>query len=62
MELLEGGGDLHADMGSQIAGFDILSLKESDAEAYKEWSQYKAWRPLNIEGMYGQVNLHRRGN
>jgi len=31
-------------------------------ETYKDWSQYEAWRPLNIEGMYRQVGLHRRGN
>ncbi len=31
-------------------------------EAYKDWGQYEAWRPLNIEGMLQQVSLHRRGN
>ncbi len=31
-------------------------------EAYKDWGQYEAWLPLNIEGMYNQISLHRRGN
>ena len=45
------------------AGQSLEEMQQSiTMEAYKEWSQYKAWRPLNIEGMYGQVNLHRRGN
>ena len=42
------------------------SLEEMQAsitlETYKDWGQYEAWRPLNIEGMLKQVNLHRRGN
>ena len=42
------------------------SLEEMQAsitlEDYKEWAQYEAWRPLNIEGVYKQVTLHRRGN
>ncbi len=42
------------------------SLEEMQAsitlEKYKDWGQYEAWRPLNIEGMLKQVNLHRRGN
>ncbi len=29
---------------------------------YKDWGQYEAWREMNIEGLYRQVNLHRRGN
>ncbi len=42
------------------------SLEEMKAgiklEAYKDWGQYEAWLPLNIEGMYKQISLHRRGN
>ncbi len=35
---------------------------EIKLEAYAAWGQYEAWRPLNIEGMYRQISLHRRGN
>ncbi len=42
------------------------SLEEIQAsvmlEKYKGWGQYEAWRALNIEGMYRQISLHRRGN
>jgi len=31
-------------------------------EAYQDWGQYADWLPLNIEGMYRQISLHRRGN
>lgn len=30
--------------------------------AYKDWGNYDKQLKLNIEGMYNQVNLHRRGN
>jgi glyoxylase-like metal-dependent hydrolase (beta-lactamase superfamily II) len=36
--------------------------KNITLEAYKDWGQYEKWRALNIEGMYRQVSLHRRGN
>ena len=43
-----------------------LSLDEMKAtiklEKYKDWGQYKAWLPLNIEGMANNISLHRRGN
>lgn len=29
---------------------------------YSGFGQYEAWRPLNIEGMYRNISLHRRGN
>jgi len=42
------------------------SLAEMQAaitlDKYRDWDQYEAWRVLNIEGMYNQVSLHRRGN
>jgi glyoxylase-like metal-dependent hydrolase (beta-lactamase superfamily II) len=42
------------------------SLAEMQAEItldkYRDWGQYEEWRPMNIEGMYNQVSLHRRGN
>ena len=45
------------------AGQSLEEMKKSiTLEAYKDWGQYEAWRPLNIEGMYQQVSLHRRGN
>lgn len=31
-------------------------------DKYQDWGQYEDWRPLNIEGMYNQIRLHRRGN
>ena len=31
-------------------------------DEYKDWGQYEDWRPMNIEGMYRQISLHRRGN
>lgn len=31
-------------------------------EKYKDWHNYDADLPLNIEGMYNQIKLHRRGN
>ena len=31
-------------------------------EKYKDWGQYESWLPLNIEGMYRNIQLHRRGN
>jgi len=31
-------------------------------EAYADWGQYEAWRPLNIQGMAANIAMHRRGN
>ncbi len=45
------------------AGQNLEEMQASiTLEKYKDWGQYEAWRPLNIEGMLKQVNLHRRGN
>lgn len=45
------------------AGQDLEQMKASiTLDKYKGWGQYEAWLPLNIEGMYKQVSLHRRGN
>ncbi|MDP6688695.1 MAG: MBL fold metallo-hydrolase [Alphaproteobacteria bacterium] len=33
-----------------------------DLSQYKDWGQFQAWSPLNIEGAYRQVQMHRRGN
>jgi hypothetical protein len=31
-------------------------------DTYKDWFRYDKFLPLNIEGMYHQINMHRRGN
>ncbi len=31
-------------------------------ETFSHFGQYEAWLPINIEGVYRQVILHRRGN
>lgn len=33
-----------------------------DGSKYAGWASFTEWFPLNIEGMYRQVQLHRRGN
>jgi len=42
------------------------SLEEMQAsitlDKYAEWIQYEQWRESNIEGMYWQVQMHRRSN
>jgi hypothetical protein len=42
------------------------TLKQMQADirldAYKDWHNYEAHLPMNIEGMYNQIELHRRGN
>ena len=45
------------------AGQSVEQMQESiTMEAYKDWGQYEAWRPLNIQGMAANISLHRRGN
>ncbi len=45
------------------AGQSVDEMKQSiTLEEYKDWSQYEAWRPLNIEGVLSRIQLHRRGN
>ncbi len=45
------------------AGQSLEEMKASiTLPDYADWGQYEAWLPLNIEGMYRQVSLHRRGN
>ena len=44
-------------------GKSVEDLQKSIAlEAYADWGQYEAWRPLNIQGMAANIALHRRGN
>ena len=45
------------------AGRSLDEMKATiKLEKYKDWGQYKAWLPLNIEGMANNIGLHRRGN
>ncbi len=45
------------------AGQSLEEMKQSiRLEEFSHLGQYEAWLPLNIEGMYRQVSLHRRGN
>ena len=45
------------------AGQSLDDMKQTiKLEKYKDWGQYKAWLPLNIEGMANNISLHRRGN
>lgn len=38
------------------AGQSLDQLKASvTMDAYKDWGQYKAWRPLNVEGVYKRI-------
>ncbi len=54
--------DLHAAvLAAARAGQTLDQMKESiKLEKYRDWGQYEAWLPLNIEGMYNRVSLHRR--
>jgi glyoxylase-like metal-dependent hydrolase (beta-lactamase superfamily II) len=45
------------------AGQSLEQMQASiTLDKYQEWSQYAEWLPMNIEGMYNQVGLHRRDN
>jgi glyoxylase-like metal-dependent hydrolase (beta-lactamase superfamily II) len=33
-----------------------------DLSAYKDWAMYGEWTPLNIQGAYDRIQMHRRGN
>ena len=50
--------EIYAAVGRAVN--DGLSLEETQArvtmEAYKDWGQYEAWLPLNIEGLYNRVS------
>ncbi|NQW02196.1 MAG: MBL fold metallo-hydrolase [Rhodospirillales bacterium] len=44
------------------AGKTLDDLKAGiTMDAYKEWSQYKDWRTMNIEGIYNRIQMQRRG-
>ncbi len=42
------------------------SLEETkaavDLSKYRDWGQFEAWSPLNIDGAYQRIQLNRRGN
>jgi glyoxylase-like metal-dependent hydrolase (beta-lactamase superfamily II) len=45
------------------SGMTLEQMKVSiDLSKYSAWGQYEAWSPLNIEGVYRQIQMHRRGN
>ncbi len=45
------------------AGQSLDQMKQTiKLDAFKHLGQYEAWLPMNIEGVYKQVSLHRRGN
>ncbi|HSA81903.1 MAG TPA: hypothetical protein VLE23_13895, partial [Geminicoccaceae bacterium] len=56
--------DLHAAvLEAARAGRSLEQMQaEITLDKYRDWSQYEDWRPMNIEGMYSQVQMHRRGN
>jgi glyoxylase-like metal-dependent hydrolase (beta-lactamase superfamily II) len=56
--------DLHAAVLAGLRdGRSVEDMQKSiTLEAYADWGQYEAWRPLNIQGMAANIALHRRGN
>ena len=48
---------------SARAGKSLEAMQQGiRLEKYKDWHNYDTQLPLNIEGMYKQIKLHRRGN
>ena len=56
--------ELHAAVLEQArAGKSLEEMQQSiRLEKYKDWFRYEEFLPLNIEGMYSRISLHRRGN
>ena len=56
--------DLHAAvLQAARAGQSLEEMKANiTLDRYEGWGQYEDWRSMNIEGMYNQIRLHRRGN
>ena len=56
--------DLYAAVLAAARGGQSLDKMKANITLakYRDWGQYEAWRPLNIEGMVRQVEMHRRGN
>jgi glyoxylase-like metal-dependent hydrolase (beta-lactamase superfamily II) len=45
------------------AGKSVDEMKQSiRLEKYKDWARYNEFLPLNIEGMYKHISMHRVGN
>jgi glyoxylase-like metal-dependent hydrolase (beta-lactamase superfamily II) len=56
--------ELRAEVLKHIrAGKSLDEIKQSvKMEKYRSWASYDEWLPLNIEGMYRHLSLHRRPN
>jgi len=56
--------DLYAAVLKEPRGGKTLEEMQQSIklDKYKDWSQFKQWLPLNIEGLYRNIQLHRRGN
>lgn len=56
--------DLHAAvLEAARAGQSLEGMKAGiTLDKYQDWGQYEDWRTMNIEGMYNQIRMHRRGN
>ena len=56
--------DLHAAvLEAARAGQSLEEMKAGiTLDKYQDWGQYEDWRTMNIEGMYNQIRMHRRGN
>ncbi len=56
--------DLYAAVLKEARGGITLEVMQQSIklDKYKDWSQYKQWLPLNIEGLYRNIQPYRRGN
>jgi glyoxylase-like metal-dependent hydrolase (beta-lactamase superfamily II) len=56
--------DLHAAvLEASRAGKSVDEMKQTiKLDKYKDWFRYEEFLPLNIEGMYRYINMHRLGN
>ena len=56
--------DLYAAVLKEVrAGKSLEEAKQQvTLPKYKDWGQYKDWLPLNVEGVYTQISMHRRPN
>jgi len=56
--------DLRAQVLTHMrAGKSVDEIKQLvNLDQYKDWGQFEAWSPLNVEGMYRHLSLYRRGN
>jgi glyoxylase-like metal-dependent hydrolase (beta-lactamase superfamily II) len=56
--------DLHAAvLEASRAGKSVDEMKQTiKLDKYKDWFRYEEFLPLNIEGIYRDINMHRLGN